>query len=181
MGYSYTFPFILFHFVLLAAKDRNMKTKPANHDRWSQWNSNMGMRSTVSSVCLVCHLTSSPLLRKCVHFALGSLVYRWSAPIVYMCFAVSSWTFSVFVILMSGFMQRTFVCVRFFFVSTSCVFALCVSFAVLLCGWWLVAGGFCLHSIFRICSWSCKGGNISGVFLLFFLAHKTVAHKRQNY
>lgn len=177
MGYSYTFPFILFHFVLLAAKDRNMKTKPANHDRWSQWNSNMGMRSTVSSVCLVCHLTSSPLLRKRVHFALGSLVYRWSAPIVYMCFAVSSWTFSVFVILMSGFMQRTFACVCVFFLSQLLV---CLHFVSLLpC--YTVAGGFCLHSIFRICSWSCKGGNISGVFLLFFLAHKTVAHKRQNY
>lgn len=142
MGYSYTFPFILFHFVLLAAKDRNMKTKPANHDRWSQWNSNMGMRSTVSSVCLVCHLTSSPLLRKRVHFALGSLVYRWSAPIVYMCFAVSSWTFSVFVILMSGFMQRTFACVCVFFcLNFLCVCTLCLFCRVTL---WLVAGGWWL-------------------------------------
>lgn len=85
---------------------------------------------------------------------------------MYMCFAVSCWTFSVFVILMSGFMQRTFACVFVFFcLNFLCVCTLCLFCRVTL---WLVAGGFCLHSIFRICSWSCKGGNISGVCFFYF-------------
>lgn len=91
-------------------------------------------------------LTSSPLLRKtsfrfCTCF---SSVSMERAHCVYMCFAVRSWTFSVFVILMSGFMQRKFVCVCVRFVFFLSQLLVCLHFVSLLpCytvagGWWLL-------------------------------------------